>query len=77
MRGTHEADEQAHEHAPPRSVRLEGSTVGERAAVETLRLEALVEADVGHADTEPGHEARNGYESASVSVPGRFNSRQG
>ena len=59
MRGTHEADEQAHEHAPPRSVRLEGSTVGERAAVETLRLEALLEADISQADAKPCYQSRD------------------
>ena len=57
---THEADNQTHDHAVPRGVRLEEVRVWERLAVEALQFEAAVEPDVRDADTEPCHKAGDG-----------------
>ena len=57
---TYEADDDAHDKGVPRSVRLQEVRVRERGTIEALDLEALVEADVGHANTEPGHQPGDG-----------------
>ncbi len=57
---THEADDGAHDSCIVRSIRVEAARIREDTVVESLRLEALVEANVRDGDSEPGHQASNG-----------------
>lgn len=55
-RTTYEADDKTPDEAPPCRERLQWRPVREGRSVKALRLETLVEADIGQADTEPCHQ---------------------
>lgn len=60
-RDTHEADDDTSDGSIPRSKRLNFRSIRQFRAVEPLLLEALMEPNIGHRDTEPGHKTGNCY----------------